>query len=163
MVFKQFHYVIFCLNFHCLNFLCIELSMWNDKVKLLWLWFVIAVPKGENKSNIYRLGDIGRSADLTFPFPVPEVTFLYLGTQSCGSKTLTVSCVFCIGMTVSSNKDGLGMIVRSVIHGGSISRDGRIGVGDCILSINEESTTNLTNAQARAMLRRHSLIGPDIK
>uniref|UniRef100_A0A8C4U933 Multiple PDZ domain crumbs cell polarity complex component n=1 Tax=Falco tinnunculus TaxID=100819 RepID=A0A8C4U933_FALTI len=65
-------------------------------------------------------------------------------------------------MTVSSNKDGSGMIVRSVIHGGSISRDGRIGVGDCILSINEESTTNLTNAQARAVLRRHSLIGPDI-
>ncbi|XP_064357649.1 multiple PDZ domain protein isoform X10 [Dromaius novaehollandiae] len=67
-----------------------------------------------------------------------------------------------LGMTVSSNKDGSGMIVRSVIHGGSISRDGRIGVGDCILSINEESTSNLTNAQARAMLRRHSLIGPDI-
>ncbi|XP_053909594.1 multiple PDZ domain protein isoform X10 [Cuculus canorus] len=67
-----------------------------------------------------------------------------------------------LGMTVSSNKEGSGMIVRSVIHGGSISRDGRIGVGDCILSINEESTTNLTNAQARAMLRRHSLIGPDI-
>ncbi|KAF1494213.1 Multiple PDZ domain protein, partial [Pygoscelis antarcticus] len=67
-----------------------------------------------------------------------------------------------LGMTVSSNKDGSGMIVRSVIHGGSISRDGRISVGDCILSINEESTTNLTNAQARAMLRRHSLIGPDI-
>ncbi|KAM7166073.1 multiple PDZ domain protein isoform 5-T5 [Macrochelys suwanniensis] len=68
-----------------------------------------------------------------------------------------------LGMTVSSNKDGSGMIVRSIIHGGSISRDGRIGVGDCILSINEETTTNLTNAQARAMLRRHSLIGPDIK
>uniref|UniRef100_A0A8C3VHR4 Multiple PDZ domain crumbs cell polarity complex component n=1 Tax=Catharus ustulatus TaxID=91951 RepID=A0A8C3VHR4_CATUS len=82
--------------------------------------------------------------------------------KNSGSKTLTVSCVFTIGMTVSSNKDGLGMIVRSVIHGGSISRDGRIGVGDCILSINEESTTNLTNAQARALLRRHSLIGPDI-
>ncbi|XP_033029164.1 LOW QUALITY PROTEIN: multiple PDZ domain protein-like [Lacerta agilis] len=68
-----------------------------------------------------------------------------------------------LGMTVSSNKDGSGMIVRSIIHGGSISRDGRIGVGDCILSVNEEPTTNLTNAQARAMLRRHSLVGPDIK
>ncbi|XP_049753128.1 multiple PDZ domain protein isoform X7 [Elephas maximus indicus] len=68
-----------------------------------------------------------------------------------------------LGMTVSANKDGLGMIVRSIIHGGAISRDGRIAVGDCILSINEESTINLTNAQARAMLRRHSLIGPDIK
>uniref|UniRef100_A0A8C6JZY0 Multiple PDZ domain protein n=1 Tax=Melopsittacus undulatus TaxID=13146 RepID=A0A8C6JZY0_MELUD len=67
-----------------------------------------------------------------------------------------------LGMTVSSNKNVSGMIVRSIIHGGSISRDGRIGVGDCILSINEESTTDITNAQARAMLRRHSLIGPDI-
>nr|XP_014349871.1 PREDICTED: multiple PDZ domain protein isoform X4 [Latimeria chalumnae] len=68
-----------------------------------------------------------------------------------------------LGMTVSANKDGLGMIVRSIIHGGSISRDGRIGVGDCILSINGETTTTLNNAQARAMLRRHSLIGPDIR
>uniref|UniRef100_A0A8V0YV31 Multiple PDZ domain protein n=1 Tax=Gallus gallus TaxID=9031 RepID=A0A8V0YV31_CHICK len=68
-----------------------------------------------------------------------------------------------LGMTVSSDKDGTGMIVRSVIHGGSISRDGRINVGDCILSINEESSTNLTNAQARAMLRRHSLSGPEIR
>ncbi|XP_074877374.1 multiple PDZ domain protein isoform X8 [Buteo buteo] len=79
-------------------------------------------------------------------------------------KTITIAKgSSSLGMTVSSNKDGSGMIVRSIIHGGSISRDGRIGVGDCILSINEESTTNLTNAQARAMLRRHSLIGPDIK
>ncbi|XP_013371771.1 PREDICTED: multiple PDZ domain protein isoform X3 [Chinchilla lanigera] len=68
-----------------------------------------------------------------------------------------------LGMTVSANKDGLGMTVRSIIHGGAISRDGRIAVGDCILSINEESTISLTSAQARAMLRRHSLIGPDIK
>uniref|UniRef100_A0A8D2PBS7 Multiple PDZ domain protein n=1 Tax=Zosterops lateralis melanops TaxID=1220523 RepID=A0A8D2PBS7_ZOSLA len=98
--------------------------------------------------------------DFSFPCTPSYISLSF--TQSWGSKTLTVSCVFTIGMTVSSNKDGLGMIVRSVIHGGSISRDGRIGVGDCILSINEESTTNLTNAQARAMLRRHSLIGPDI-
>ncbi|XP_075416035.1 multiple PDZ domain protein isoform X6 [Tenrec ecaudatus] len=68
-----------------------------------------------------------------------------------------------LGMTVSTDKDGLGVIVRSIIHGGAISRDGRVAVGDCILSINEESTISLTNAQARAMLRRHSLIGPDIK
>uniref|UniRef100_A0A3B4ADX9 Multiple PDZ domain crumbs cell polarity complex component n=1 Tax=Periophthalmus magnuspinnatus TaxID=409849 RepID=A0A3B4ADX9_9GOBI len=65
-------------------------------------------------------------------------------------------------MTVSAMKDGLGMLVRSIIHGGSISRDGRLGVGDLILAINGEPTANLTNAQARAMLRRHSLIGPDM-
>uniref|UniRef100_A0A8C5TRC0 Multiple PDZ domain protein n=1 Tax=Malurus cyaneus samueli TaxID=2593467 RepID=A0A8C5TRC0_9PASS len=83
----------------------------------------------------------------------------WTGSQTASEIALNTN----LATTTHSNKDGLGMIVRSVIHGGSISRDGRIGVGDCILSINEESTTNLTNAQARAMLRRHSLIGPDIK
>ncbi|XP_053555962.1 multiple PDZ domain protein [Bombina bombina] len=79
-------------------------------------------------------------------------------------KTITVTRGNCsLGMTVSADKDGSGMIVRSVINGGSISRDGRICVGDCILAINNESTSNLTNAQARAMLRRHSLLGPDIR
>ncbi|KAM9717233.1 multiple PDZ domain protein isoform 4-T4 [Menidia menidia] len=67
-----------------------------------------------------------------------------------------------LGMTVSAMKDGLGMLIRSIIHGASISRDGRLGVGDLILAINGEPTTNLTNVQARAMLRRHSLIGPDL-
>uniref|UniRef100_A0A4W5NKD8 Multiple PDZ domain protein n=1 Tax=Hucho hucho TaxID=62062 RepID=A0A4W5NKD8_9TELE len=67
-----------------------------------------------------------------------------------------------LGMTVSAVKDGLGMHIRSIIHGGSISRDGRLGVGDLILAINGEPTANLTNVQARAMLRRHSLIGPDM-
>uniref|UniRef100_A0A3Q1G9H0 Multiple PDZ domain crumbs cell polarity complex component n=1 Tax=Acanthochromis polyacanthus TaxID=80966 RepID=A0A3Q1G9H0_9TELE len=66
-------------------------------------------------------------------------------------------------MTVSAMKGGLGMLIRSIIHGGSISRDGRLGVGDLILAINGEPTANLTNAQARAMLRRHSLIGPDLE
>ncbi|XP_051992312.1 LOW QUALITY PROTEIN: multiple PDZ domain protein-like [Xyrauchen texanus] len=67
-----------------------------------------------------------------------------------------------LGMTVCAVKDGVGMLIRSIIHGGSISRDGRLGVGDLILAINGEPTGNLTNAQARAMLRRHSLTGPDM-
>ncbi|NXK15952.1 MPDZ protein, partial [Arenaria interpres] len=92
-----------------------------------------------------------------------EIALTPNSVKNMYEKTITIAKGnSSLGMTVSSNKDGSGMIVRSVIHGGSISRDGRIGVGDCILSINEESTTNLTNAQARAMLRRHSLIGPDI-
>ncbi|XP_042706434.1 multiple PDZ domain protein isoform X27 [Chrysemys picta bellii] len=114
--------------------------------------------------------------DLTGKDPVYLMEKSYLTSTTEGSstiqntpenmheKTITIAKGnSSLGMTVSSNKDGSGMIVRSIIHGGSISRDGRIGVGDCILSINEETTTNLTNAQARAMLRRHSLIGPDIK
>ncbi|XP_036593742.1 multiple PDZ domain protein isoform X11 [Trichosurus vulpecula] len=92
-----------------------------------------------------------------------HATFHNLSKESFEKTIIIAKGNSSLGMTVSSNKDGSGMIVRSIIHGGAISRDGRIGVGDCILSINEESTTNLTSAQARAMLRRHSLIGSDIK
>uniref|UniRef100_A0A8C2T4X7 Multiple PDZ domain protein n=1 Tax=Coturnix japonica TaxID=93934 RepID=A0A8C2T4X7_COTJA len=81
------------------------------------------------------------------------LTFYANGMKKTFEETITIAKGnSSLGMTVSSDKDGTGMIVRSVIHGGSISRDGRINVGDCILSINEELT----------MLRRHSLIGPEI-
>ena len=67
------------------------------------------------------------------------------------------------GMSVSAIKDGSGMLVRSVVQGGSVSQDGRLGVGDAILAINGEPTSNLTNARARAMLRRNSVIGPEMR
>ncbi|XP_028832481.1 multiple PDZ domain protein isoform X2 [Denticeps clupeoides] len=67
-----------------------------------------------------------------------------------------------LGMTVSAIQDGSGMIIRSVVSGGSVSQDGRLCVGDGIVAVNGEPTANLSNAQARAMLRRHSLIGPTI-
>ncbi|KAF6738001.1 Multiple PDZ domain protein, partial [Oryzias melastigma] len=67
-----------------------------------------------------------------------------------------------LGMSVSAIKDGSGMLVRSVAQGGSVCHDGRLGVGDIILAINREPTSNLTSAQARAMLRRNSVMGPEM-
>ncbi|XP_042566403.1 multiple PDZ domain protein isoform X3 [Clupea harengus] len=94
---------------------------------------------------------------------VEEVESLPVTIGSNFERTITVvKGNSSLGMTVSAVKDGFGMIVRSIIHGGSISRDGRLGVGDLILAINDEATADLSSAQARAMLRRHSLIGPDM-
>uniref|UniRef100_A0A8C7GAA3 Multiple PDZ domain crumbs cell polarity complex component n=1 Tax=Oncorhynchus kisutch TaxID=8019 RepID=A0A8C7GAA3_ONCKI len=117
------------------------------------------------------------SADLSYQMILQSST-PKVGQQTCtvakeGGKIRTTGSNFertitvvkgnsSLGMTVSAVKDGLGMHIRSIIHGGSISRDGRLGVGDLILAINGEPTANLTNTQARAMLRRHSLIGPDM-
>ncbi|XP_055368173.1 multiple PDZ domain protein isoform X3 [Betta splendens] len=67
-----------------------------------------------------------------------------------------------LGMSVSAIKDGSGMLVRSVVQGGSVSQDGRLGVGDAILAIDGEPASNLSNARARAMLRRHSVLGPEM-
>ncbi|KAK5866043.1 hypothetical protein PBY51_020263 [Eleginops maclovinus] len=87
------------------------------------------------------------------PLP-PRTSFERTITVVRGNRSL--------GMSVSAIKDGSGMLVRSMVQGGSVSQDGRLGVGDAILAINRESTSNLTNARARATLRRHSVIGPEI-
>nr|XP_039330987.1 multiple PDZ domain protein isoform X1 [Saimiri boliviensis boliviensis] len=115
------------------------------------------LPDSAGKSSEYLLeqSSLSSNAECVMLQNVSEESFERTITIAKGNSSL--------GMTVSANKDGLGMIVRSIIHGGAISRDGRIAIGDCVLSINEESTISVTNAQARAMLRRHSLIGPDIQ
>ncbi|XP_053336178.1 multiple PDZ domain protein [Clarias gariepinus] len=84
--------------------------------------------------------------------------------QSTGlEKTITVfRGDTSLGMTVSALKDGSGISIRSVLSGRAISKDGKLKVGDVILALNGEPTINLTNAQARAMLRRHSLMGPEL-
>ncbi|XP_068615277.1 multiple PDZ domain protein-like [Brachionichthys hirsutus] len=102
----------------------------------------------------HRLGmmeDNNRQQAAALP---PHATFERTITVVRGNRSL--------GMTVSAIKDGSGMLVRSVVQGGSVSQDGRLGVGDAILAINGEAACNLTNAKARAALRRHSVTGPEM-
>ncbi|XP_071359492.1 multiple PDZ domain protein isoform X3 [Trachinotus anak] len=89
------------------------------------------------------------------PPPPPRTSFERTITVVRGNRSL--------GMSVSAIKDGSGMLVRSVVQGGSVSQDGRLGVGDAILAINGEPTSNLSNVKARAMLRRHSVVGPEMR
>ncbi|XP_016414648.1 multiple PDZ domain protein-like [Sinocyclocheilus rhinocerous] len=104
-----------------------------------------------------------KEEDLLPDEPADEAQQLNAAAGSSFERTITVvKGNSSLGMTVCALKDGPGMLIRSIIHGGSISRDGRLRVGDLILAINGEPTGNLTNAQARAVLRRHSLIGPDL-
>ena len=56
-----------------------------------------------------------------------------------------------------------GMLVVAVVAGGCIARDGRIVPGDYLLSVNNESLRNVTNSQARAILRRTQLLSTDIR
>ncbi|XP_060988546.1 multiple PDZ domain protein isoform X2 [Dama dama] len=116
---------------------------------------VLTDSTGKGSKFLIPQGSLASAAECVMLQNAPRESFERTIAIAKGNSSL--------GMTVSANKDGLGVIVRSIIHGGAISRDGRIAVGDCILCINEESTISLTNAQARALLRRHSLIGPDIK
>lgn len=90
---------------------------------------------------------------------------LWLAFKAASAKLLLTCSYVCVlaGMLVSTIKDGSGILVHSVVQGGCVNHDGRLGVGDAILAINGEPTSNLTNAMARAMLRRHSVLGPEMR
>lgn len=56
-----------------------------------------------------------------------------------------------------------GVIVTSISEGGAVYKDGRIQVGDYILSVNNESMKRITNSQARAIMRRTQLVSTDVR
>nr|XP_032811915.1 multiple PDZ domain protein-like isoform X2 [Petromyzon marinus] len=79
-------------------------------------------------------------------------------------KTITVNKgTSSLGMTVTADPEGAGMMVRSVMHGGAMGRDGRVTPGDVLVAVSGEPAAGLGSAQARALLRKHSLIGAQIE
>jgi multiple PDZ domain protein len=68
-----------------------------------------------------------------------------------------------LGLSVSRTETSDGVIVRSVLKGGAVGRDGRLVVGDRIIAVNGESLEGCTSAKARALLRRSSLRGDGIR
>ena len=55
------------------------------------------------------------------------------------------------------------MLVLAVAPGGALYRDGRIVPGDFLVAVNNENLRNVTNSQARAILRRAQLLTTDIR
>ena len=69
-----------------------------------------------------------------------------------------------VGVTVDAVDRGVnGCIVKTISGVGAVGKDGRIVVGDYLVTINNETLRCVTNAQARAILRRASLLGIDIR
>ncbi|KAJ8305992.1 hypothetical protein KUTeg_016537 [Tegillarca granosa] len=68
-----------------------------------------------------------------------------------------------LGVVVEAVEKGVnGCQIKSISSDGAIAKDGKIKVGDYITTINNESLRRITNAQARAIIRRASLLGTDI-
>lgn len=69
-----------------------------------------------------------------------------------------------LGINVELVDEGKnGVMVTSIAIGGPFARDGRIHAGDYLVAINNESLRNVTNAQARAILRRAQLFSKDLR
>ncbi|MPC50808.1 Multiple PDZ domain protein [Portunus trituberculatus] len=56
-----------------------------------------------------------------------------------------------------------GVVISSLVRNGAVHKDGRLHAGDLILSVNNESMRNITNSQARAILRRTQLVSTDVR
>ncbi|GFO19018.1 multiple pdz domain protein [Plakobranchus ocellatus] len=68
-----------------------------------------------------------------------------------------------LGLTLEAvDKAVNGCAVKSIARPSAAQVDGRLQPGDHILSVNNESLKRITSAQARAILRRCSLLGSDI-
>lgn len=63
-----------------------------------------------------------------------------------------------LGLTLKGDEDGCGCVVKSVMKGGALGLDGRIGVGDHIVAVNDESMIGLSGHRARSVLRKQSLL-----
>ncbi|CAG4989181.1 unnamed protein product [Parnassius apollo] len=57
-------------------------------------------------------------------------------------------------VTVGSDPQDLGIFIKSVLHGGAASRDGRLHTNDQLVSVNGVSLVGQSNAQAMDTLRR---------
>lgn len=63
-----------------------------------------------------------------------------------------------LGLALKGDEDGCGCVVKSVMKGGAVGLDGRIGVGDHIVAVNDESMIGLSGHRARSVLRKQSLL-----
>ncbi|XP_076349290.1 partitioning defective 3 homolog isoform X2 [Tachypleus tridentatus] len=92
-----------------------------------------------------------------YPWQHKEVLTFDIPLNDTGSAGLGVSVKGRTSMNPTGPVD-LGIFVKSVIHGGAASKDGRLMANDQLLSINGISLLNMTNTEAMRTLRR-AMIG----
>jgi partitioning defective protein 3 len=96
---------------------------------------------------------------LTLNIPVHDTEKAGLGVSVKGKTGQTTPNSSISGPINSSTKnDGdLGIFIKSVLHGGAASRDGRLKMNDQLLSVNGISLLGQSNAEAMDTLRRAML------
>ena len=95
---------------------------------------------------------------LTLYIPVHDTEKAGLGVSVKGKTGQATPNSSLNGTLNSSKHDGdLGIFIKSVLHGGAASRDGRLKMNDQLLSVNGISLLGQSNADAMDTLRRAML------
>ncbi|GAB0086605.1 partitioning defective 3 homolog [Sergentomyia squamirostris] len=102
------------------------------------------------------------SSSGTFPWKNREIITLHIPVHDTERAGLGVSVKGKTGSsgnsTLNHQTDGdLGIFVKSVLHGGAASRDGRLKMNDQLMSVNGVSLLGQSNADAMETLRRAML------
>ena len=61
-----------------------------------------------------------------------------------------------LGITVSPDSLGRGLVIRSVILNGAVASDGTLEAGDIITNVNNSDVAGLETEKARQLIRHHS-------
>jgi len=57
---------------------------------------------------------------------------------------------FVVGLTLKGDEgDGYGCVIKSILQGGAVGLDGRMGVGDTIVAVNDQSLIGLPTSAAK--------------
>uniref|UniRef100_A0A3B5L8R7 Par-3 family cell polarity regulator n=1 Tax=Xiphophorus couchianus TaxID=32473 RepID=A0A3B5L8R7_9TELE len=95
----------------------------------------------EKQDNDTVLTPDGTREFLTFEVPLNDSGSAGLGVSVKGNRS-------------KENHADLGIFVKSIIHGGAASKDGRLRVNDQLIAVNGESLLRMTNQDAMEALRK---------
>ncbi|XP_075159248.1 par-3 family cell polarity regulator isoform X2 [Haematobia irritans] len=124
--------------------------------------FIDAGSESAASSDSLQAGVAWRSREmLTFHIPVHDTEKAGLGVSVKGktSSNLTGSSTGSSNGSMKNDGD-LGIFVKSVIHGGAASRDGRLRMNDQLVSINGVTLLGQSNAEAMDTLKRAIVNNP---
>ncbi|XP_013791581.1 partitioning defective 3 homolog, partial [Limulus polyphemus] len=88
-----------------------------------------------------------------YPWQYKEVFTFDIPLNDTGSAGLGISVKGHTSVTPSGPVD-LGIFIKSIIHGGAVSKDGRLMADDQLLSINGISLLDMTNTEALKTVRK---------
>ncbi|XP_054893279.1 partitioning defective 3 homolog isoform X2 [Poeciliopsis prolifica] len=99
------------------------------------------LPREVKQDNDTMVTPDGTGEFLTFEIPLNDSGSAGLGVSVKGNRS-------------KENHADLGIFVKSIIHGGAASKDGRLRVNDQLVAVNGESLLGITNQDAMEALRK---------
>ncbi|XP_022702542.1 partitioning defective 3 homolog isoform X3 [Varroa jacobsoni] len=95
-----------------------------------------------------------------YPWKERHIVMLDISPTDTGSAGLGISVKGKTSTNEGGQSQDMGLFIKSVIHGGAASKDGRLKPNDQLLKINGESLLGKTNSEAMDTLR-HSMFKMD--